>query len=39
MLDMIKIAQALKDRGFKDDDIKKILGGNFLRVLREVTGN
>lgn len=39
MLDMIKIAQALKDRGYKDDDIKKILGGNFLRVLREVTGN
>jgi len=39
MLDMIKIAQALKDRGYKDEDIKKILGGNFLRVLREVTGN
>ncbi len=39
MLDMIKIAQALKDRGYKDDDIKKILGGNFLRVLREVTGS
>ena len=39
MLDMIKIAQALKDRGYQGDDIKKILGGNFLRVLREVTGN
>ena len=39
MLDMIKIAQALKDRGYSDDDIKKILGGNFLRVLRDVTGN
>lgn len=39
MLDMIKIAQALKDRGYKDEDIKKILGGNFLRVLRAVTGN
>jgi len=39
MLDMIKIAQALKDRGYSDEDIKKILGGNFLRVLREVTGN
>jgi membrane dipeptidase len=39
MLDMIKIAQALKDRGYKDEDIQKILGGNFLRVLREVTGN
>ena len=39
MLDMIKIAQALKDRGYRDEDIQKILGGNFLRVLREVTGN
>jgi membrane dipeptidase len=39
MLDMVKIAQALKDRGYKDEDIKKILGGNFLRVLREVTGS
>jgi membrane dipeptidase len=39
MLDIIKIAQALKDRGYSDDDIQKILGGNFLRVLREVTGN
>src|SRR5579864_4703993 len=33
MLDIIKIAQALKDRGYKDEDIQKILGGNFLRVL------
>jgi len=39
MLDMIKIAQALKDRGYKNEDIQKILGGNFLRVLREVTGD
>ena len=39
MLDMIKIAQALKDRGYSDQDIQKILGGNFLRVLREVTGS
>ena len=39
MLDLIKIAQALKDRGYKDEDIKRILGGNFLRVLRDVTGN
>ncbi len=39
VLDMIKIAQALKDRGYSDEDIKKILGGNFLRVLRDVTGN
>jgi membrane dipeptidase len=39
MLDIVKIAQALKNRGYTDEDIKKILGGNFLRVLREVTGN
>ncbi len=38
VLDIIKIAQALKDRGYSDDDVRKILGGNFLRVLREVTG-
>ena len=28
-----RIAQALIDRGYSDDDIKKILGGNMLRVL------
>jgi membrane dipeptidase len=28
-----RIAQALLDRGYSDDDIKKILGGNMLRVL------
>jgi membrane dipeptidase len=39
VLDMVKIAQALKDRGYKDEDIQKIVGGNFLRVLREVTGS
>jgi membrane dipeptidase len=38
VLDIIKIAQALKDRGYSDDDVHKILGGNFLRVLWEVTG-
>jgi membrane dipeptidase len=38
VLDIIKIAQVLSDRGYSDDDIRKILGGNFLRVLREVTG-
>ena len=27
------IAQALLDRGYTDDDIKKIIGGNLLRVL------
>lgn len=39
VLDIIKIAQALKDKGYSDDDVRKILGGNFLRVLREVTGS
>jgi membrane dipeptidase len=38
MLDIIKIAQTLKDKGYSDEDVRKILGGNFLRVLREVTG-
>jgi membrane dipeptidase len=28
-----RIAQALLDRGYSDDDVKKILGGNMLRVL------
>jgi membrane dipeptidase len=34
--DLPKITQALLDRGYKDDDIRKILGGNLLRVMREV---
>jgi len=34
--DLPKITQALLDRGYKAEDIKKILGGNILRVLREV---
>jgi membrane dipeptidase len=32
------IAVLLK-RGYSETDMKKILGGNFLRVIREVTGN
>ena len=28
-----RIAQALLDRGYRDDDVKKIIGGNMLRVL------
>ena len=31
--DLPKITQALLDRGYKPDDVKKILGGNLLRVL------
>ena len=32
--DLPKITQALLDRGYNADDIRKILGGNILRVLR-----
>jgi len=34
--DLPKITQALLDRGYSADDIKKILGGNILRVFGEV---
>jgi membrane dipeptidase len=34
--DLPKITQALLDRGYSADDIHKILGGNLLRVFREV---
>ena len=34
--DLPKITQALLDRGYSADDIHKILGGNTLRVFREV---
>ncbi|MGA2921062.1 MAG: dipeptidase [Candidatus Sulfotelmatobacter sp.] len=34
--DVPKITQALLDRGYSADDIKKILGRNLLRVLRQV---
>lgn len=30
------ITQGLLDRGYKEDEIKKILGGNLIRVMREV---
>ena len=33
--DLPKITQALLDRGYSDTDIKKILGGNLLRVMRD----
>jgi membrane dipeptidase len=36
--DLPKITQALLDRGYNADDIKKILGGNLMRVFREVEG-
>jgi hypothetical protein len=31
-----KISEALVQRGYSRDDVQKILGGNFLRVMREV---
>jgi membrane dipeptidase len=34
--DLPRITQALVDRGYSADDIKKILGGNVLRVFRQV---
>jgi membrane dipeptidase len=34
--DLPKITQALLDRGYGADDVKKILGGNLLRVFRQV---
>jgi membrane dipeptidase len=34
--DLPKITQALLDRGYSEGDIKKILGGNLLRVFRDV---
>jgi len=36
--DLPKITQALLDRGYSAEDIHKILGGNTLRVFREVEG-
>jgi len=36
--DLPKITQALLDRGYSAEDIKKILGGNLMRVFREVGG-
>src|SRR5712692_9931035 len=33
--DLPKITQALLDRGYSADDIRKILGGNILRVFRD----
>lgn len=34
--DLPKITQALIDRGYSDSDIRKILGGNLLRVMKDV---
>lgn len=36
--DLPRITEALLRRGYREEDIRKILGGNFLRVLKQVTG-
>jgi len=36
--DLPKVTDALVRRGFSDDDVRKVLGGNVLRVMREVMG-
>lgn len=35
--DYPKITKGLKKRGYSNEDIKKIMGGNFLRVWKQVT--
>jgi membrane dipeptidase len=35
---MPALAAALRKHGYSDQDVRKIFGGNFLRVVREVTG-
>ena len=32
------LTDALLRRGYKEEDIQKIMGGNFLRVVKEVVG-
>ncbi|WP_125264243.1 dipeptidase [Streptomyces alboflavus] len=36
--DLPRITEEMAERGFPDDDIKKVLGGNAMRVLDEVMG-
>jgi membrane dipeptidase len=35
---LLRLAEALAKRGYKDDAIEKIIGGNFVRLFREVCG-
>lgn len=34
--DIIKVTEALLKHGYSDDNVKKLLGGNFLRLLKDV---
>lgn len=34
-----RIAQALLDRGYSEEEVKKVIGGNMLRVMRAVLGD
>jgi membrane dipeptidase len=36
---MPALTAALMKRGYTEPDVRKIMGGNFLRVVREVVGN
>ena len=36
---LVNITTELHRRGYKDSDIKKILGGNFTRIFRKVCGD
>jgi membrane dipeptidase len=36
---MPNLTAALLKRGYSEKEIQKIMGGNFLRVIREVVGN
>jgi membrane dipeptidase len=39
MQDLPRVTQGLLDRGFSEEDVQKVLGGNFLRVFRQVWRN
>lgn len=36
--DLPKLTEVMVRRGFSEDDVRKVLGGNFLRVFRDVLG-
>lgn len=38
MQDLPQITQALLDRGYAEDDVQKVIGGNFMRVFKQVWG-